>query len=69
MKQRLDIEANRAVGVAQALGLSLAVEDPKLLANRAKVLALDGLLTTVVPEWAHVRLWGGNTWLWLIKFN
>jgi len=33
MKQRLDIEANRAVRVAQAGGWNLAFEDPKLLAN------------------------------------
>jgi len=33
MKQRLDIEAKRAVRVAQANGWSLAFEDPKVLAN------------------------------------
>ena len=33
MKQKLDIEANRAVRVAQASGQNLAIEDPKLLAN------------------------------------
>jgi len=33
MRQRLDIEAKRAVRVAQARGLNLAFEDPKLLAN------------------------------------
>ena len=33
MRQRLDIEAKRAVRVAQVLGLNLAFEDPKLLAN------------------------------------
>ena len=33
MKQKLDIEANRAVRVAQASGRNLAIEDPKLLAN------------------------------------
>ena len=33
MKQRLDIEAKRAVRVAQARGWSLAFEDPKVLAN------------------------------------
>lgn len=33
MRQRLDVEAKRAVRVAQALGLNLAFEDPKLLAN------------------------------------
>lgn len=33
MKQRLDIEANRAVRVAQASQQNLAFEDPKLLAN------------------------------------
>jgi transposase len=32
-RQRLDIEAKRAVRVAQARGLNLAFEDPKLLAN------------------------------------
>jgi len=33
MRQRLDVEAKRAVRVAQSLGLNLAFEDPKLLAN------------------------------------
>lgn len=33
MKQRLDIEAQRAVRVASVLGMNLAFEDPKLLAN------------------------------------
>lgn len=33
MKQKLDIEAKRAVRVAQARGWSLAFEDPKVLAN------------------------------------
>jgi transposase len=33
MRQRLDVEAKRAVRVAQVRGLNLAFEDPKLLAN------------------------------------